>query len=393
MDMKKISTVLVTCSSGLAPYLQAELEALGFKIVSSHDTGVEIKASLADTMHLNLKLRTAYNVLYLLKEFKCADPHQLYKNVSQLPWENIIPPDEYLTVISRVNTMSIDNSMFPSMKTKDAIVDRIMQKTGSRPDSGSARDNVVLGLYWRDTQCRLYLNTSGRKLSDRTYRKMPHKAPLREALAAGIIMETAYNGAVPLVLPMCGSGTLAIEAALIAAHRPPGLLRGNFGFMHLKDFDTSAWQRLRKEVLASGKKLLKNKTIAPIIATDIDPEAINAALKNAKTAGVDHLIKFDVCDFADTDVPDGPGIIVLNPEYGRRLGSNDQLAGTYEKIGDFFKQKCPEYTGYVFTGNLDLAKKVGLRVSRRLPFFNGDIECRLLKYELYPGSRKKIKMD
>jgi 23S rRNA (guanine2445-N2)-methyltransferase len=393
MDLKKNSTVLITCSSGLARYLQAELEALGFKIKSSHDTGVEITASLADTMQLNLKLRTAYNVLYLLKDFKCADPHQLYKNINQLPWEDIIPANEYLTVISRVNTMSIDNSMFPSMKTKDAIVDRIMQKTGSRPDSGSGRDNIVLGLYWRDTQCKLYLNTSGRKLSDRTYRKMPHKAPLREALAAGIIIETGYDGSVPLVLPMCGSGTLAIEAALIAANRPPGLLRGNFGFMHLKDFDTSAWQRLRKEVLASSKKLFKNKTIAPIIATDIDPEAINAAEKNAKTAGVDHLIKFDVCDFADTDIPTEPGVILLNPEYGQRLGSTDQLAETYERLGDFFKQKCSGYTGYIFTGNLDLAKKVGLRVSRRLSFFNGDIECRLLKYELYDGSRKKIKMD
>jgi len=216
---------------------------------------------------------------------------------------------------------------------------------------------------------------------------------LREALAAGIIIETGYDGSVPLLLPMCGSGTLAIEAALIAANRPPGLLRGNLGFMHLKDFDTSAWQSLRKEVLASGKKLLKNKTIAPIIATDIDPEAVNAAQKNAKTAGVDHLIKFDVCDFADTDVPDGHGIILLNPEYGRRLGNTDQLAETYERVGDFFKQKCSEYTGYVFTGNLDLAKKIGLRVSRRLSFFNGDIECRLLKYELYTGSRKKTKMD
>ncbi|MBN1456861.1 MAG: hypothetical protein JW912_03310 [Sedimentisphaerales bacterium] len=393
MDLKKNSTVLITCSSGLARYLQAELAALGFRIKSSHDTGVEITASLAETMQLNLKLRTAYNVLYLLKDFKCADPHQLYKNISQLPWEDIIPANEYLTVISRVNTMSIDNSMFPSMKTKDAIVDRIMQKTGSRPDSGSGRDNIVLGLYWHDTQCKLYLNTSGRKLSDRTYRKMPHKAPLREALAAGIIMETGYDGSVPLLLPMCGSGTLAIEAALIAANRPSGLLRGNFGFMHLKDFDTSAWQRLRKEVLASGKKISKNKTMAPIIATDIDPEAINAAQKNAKTAGVDHLIRFDVCDFAETDIPAEPGIIILNPEYGRRIGDNDKLAKTYERLGDFFKKKCSGYMGYIFTGNLDLAKKVGLRVSRRFSFFNGDIECRLLKYELYTGSRKKTKMD
>ena len=140
----------------------------------------------------------------------------------------------------------------------------------------------------------------------------------------------------------------------------------------------------------AGKKLAKKKDLKPILATDIDPEAIKAAKSNALTAGVDHLIEFDVCDFAETKIPEGPGIIMLNPEYGIRMGETDELEETYEKIGDFFKQSCPGYTGYIFTGNMELAKKVGLRTSRKIPFFNGDIDCRLLKYDLYSGTRKKI---
>jgi putative N6-adenine-specific DNA methylase len=285
--------------------------------------------------------------------------------------------------------------MYANLKVKDAIVDRISHETGSRPDSGKERDCVVVQLYWNDDRCWLYLNTSGQKISDRNYRKMPHKAPLRESLAAAIIMATEYDGTQSLVCPMCGSGTLAIEAALIASRRVPGLLRSNYGFMHMKYFDEPAWQQMRKSALKQskgrgGKAAVK---LAPIIATDIDGKAVEAARKNAMTAGVSHLIDFGVCDFADTTIPPAPGTIVLNPEYGLRLGEVKKLQKTYERIGDFFKQKCAGYTGYIFTGNLDLAKKVGLRTSRRFEFYNANIECRLLKYELYAGTRKKRSDD
>jgi putative N6-adenine-specific DNA methylase len=388
MDLHKQTTILVTCSSGLGPFLQAELADMGFTIENCHDTGVEVTACLYDCLRLNLHLRTAYNVLYLLKEFTCETPGELYENVKTIPWENIIPVGEYFTVISRVNTASIDNTMFASLKAKDAIVDRIAERLGSRPDSGPKRDGLVFGLYWQKNKCRLYLNTSGRKLSDRSYRKIPHKAPLRESLAAGIIIAAEYDGSGPIVLPMCGSGTLAIEAALIAAKRPPGLLRSNFSFMHLKDFDIDGWQSLRNDTLKQTKKAAAKSSAQPIIATDIDEPAIEAARKNALTAGVEHLIEFEVCDFADTPVPLAEGIIILNPEYGQRLGEIQELEKTYDRIGDFFKQKCAGYTGYIFTGNPALAKKVRLRTSRRIPFYNGDIECRLLKYELYKGSKK-----
>jgi 23S rRNA (guanine2445-N2)-methyltransferase len=245
-------------------------------------------------------------------------------------------------------------------------------------------------LYWKGDQCWLYLNTSGQKISDRAYRKIPHSAPLRESLAAAIILATGYDGSVPLICPMCGSGTLAIEAALIASQRAPGLLRSNFGFMHLKVHDESAWQELRSAALKQSKKRGGKASFKParIVATDIDPKAVEAARKNALTAGVAHLIDFSVCDFAETAVEPGEGIILLNPEYGERLGEIKKLEQTYKRIGDFFKQKCAGYTGYIFTGNLDLAKHVGLRTRRRIPFYNANIECRLLEYELYAGTHK-----
>jgi len=385
MNINERKNILVTCGPGLEVYLNSELQGLGFEIVSSHPGGIITRGSFIDCMKLNLYLRTAYNVLYLLKEFRCGSSEALYKQVINLPWENIIAPQEYLCVLSRVDTFSINNSMYPSMKAKDAIVDRIYKKTGSRPDSGPDRNKVVVNLFWKNDRAWIYLNTSGLKLSDRNYRKMPHKAPLRESLAAGIIMATGYDGSQDIVLPMCGSGTLAIESALIAMNKSPSGLRSNFGFTHTRVFDEQIWNQMRND---ARKAVRKGPLQKRIIATDIDAKAITAARQNAKTAGVEHLIEFNVCDFADTDVPKGRGIIIVNPEYGLRLGQLEKLEKEYKRIGDFFKQNCAGYTGYIFTGNRKLAGKVGLRTSARMIFFNGKIECRLLKYQMYEGKKQ-----
>jgi len=391
MDPKQKGTILITCSAGLVDYVRREVEALGYQGGDYHKTGLELQGDMYDAMRLNLHLRTAYNVLFLLKQFKSYSPDELYRNVKELPWEDIISPAEYLSVVGRVNTEHVKNSMYANLKVKDAIVDRIVGATGSRPDSGKNKDRVVVQFYWKDNLCRLYLNTSGLKLSDRGYRKMPHKAPLRESLAAAIIMATGYDGSGPLICPMCGSGTLAIEAALIASRRAPGLMRNNYGFMHLKYFDEPKWRQMRTGALKKSKSRGGKATFRParIIATDIDAEAVQAARKNAMTAGVLHLVDFDVCDFAETVIPPGSGIIVMNPEYGLRLGEIDKLSKTYKRIGDFFKQKCAGYTGYIFTGNPVLSKKVGLRTNARIEFYNANIECRLLKYELYKGTKGK----
>jgi putative N6-adenine-specific DNA methylase len=385
MDFDQPSTIRVSCAHGLAPHTARELEQLGCPPQRTDRTGVECAGTLHDAMRLNLHLRTALHVLYTLKSFRCGSPDELYRATRRIAWDEIIAPDGYLTVNSFVDHPSINNTMFANVRVKDAIVDRVAERCGRRPDSGPRGNGVVVNLFWKGSRAILYLNASGDKLADRGYRRIPHGAPLQETLAAAILIATGYDGTQPLVLPMCGSGALAIEAALLALNRAPGLLRAKYAIMHVLGFDADAYKTLRIATQKQGRKTLEQ----PIIATDIDPTAVEAARKNATTAGVDHLIRFDVCDFAQTPLPDEPGIIVLNPGYGRRMGEIRALEQTYTRIGDFFKQRCPGWTGFVFTGNLDLAKKVGLRTSRRVPFFNADIECRLLAYELYQGTRKQ----
>ncbi|MCD4831790.1 MAG: hypothetical protein K8R02_08325 [Anaerohalosphaeraceae bacterium] len=388
MNVNERKNIMVTCGPGLKDYLIAELAELGFdEIISSRDGGVVTRGTFVDCMKMNYCLRTAYNVFYLLREFRCGSTEALYKQVSMVDWENIIDPAEHLCVIGKVDTWTVDNSMFPNMKVKDAIVDRISKKKGTRPNSGKERDGVVVNLFWKQHNAWIYLNTSGEKISDRNYRKMPHKAPLRETLAAGIIAGSGYDGSCDLVLPMCGSGTLAIEAALIAMNRPAGALRTNFGFQHIKGYDESVWQEIRNDF---RKKIIKNGVQKRIIATDIDEQAIEAAKQNAKTAGVEHLIEFSVCDFEETEIPSGEGIVIMNPEYGQRMGEIEQLEKDYERIGAFLKKKCTGYNGYIFSGNKELVAKIGLKASRRMIFFNGKIECRLYKYEMYGGTRRKM---
>jgi len=302
-----------------------------------------------------------------------------------MSWEDYIPQDGYFSVTSTVNNPTIKDSRFANVKCKDAIVDHLRDKLGKRPDTGPDRDKIVIHLYWRRDLCQVFFDTSGEPLSKRAYRMIPFKAPMQETLAAAVVMSAGWPKNGNFINPMCGSGTLAIEATLIALNRAPGLLRSNFGFMHLKGFSESSWRILRSRVKAEERDRLNGR----IIATDISQQAVDSARKNAMTAGVDRFIEFGVCDFSNTPVPDGGGVVILNPEYGERMGEEEALGRIYKGIGDFFKKKCHGYTGYVFTGNLDLAKKVGLRTRRRLSFFNGPIECRLLEYDLYEGSRKR----
>ena len=355
MDFHKPSTIRITCARGLAPYLEQDVARLGLHVNAADDTGVEVEGSLHDCMGYNLHLRIGQYVLYLLDRFSASTADEVYGHVVALPWEEMISPDEYVSVMCTVETQTINDSRFASRRVKDAIVDRISSRLDRRPNSGPDRDNVVIHLHWQASDCQLYINTTGRKLADRNYRKIPLKAPMQEILAAAVIMETGYDGSQPLVNPMCGSGTLAIEAALIATGRPPGLLRSNFAFAHLLGFDAQAWQAIRAE----ARKFRNPQPPAPIIASDIDDRAVEAARQNAKTAGVDQLIRFEVCDFAATSMPADPGIVILNPEYGERMGEAPALEAVYDRIGDFFKQKCPGCTGYVFSGNPNLAKMIG----------------------------------
>ncbi|OGR37026.1 MAG: RNA methyltransferase [Desulfovibrionales bacterium GWA2_65_9] len=380
-------TILVTCPKALPPFLRAELEALGLP-ARELAAGVETLGDMHTAMRLNLALRTGHRVLSELARFRADDPTALGRELFRLPWEEIIPVDGHLTVDSSVQNDFVNDSRFANQKAKDAIVDRIQEQEGRRPNSGPDPIGACVFLHWRGSDVTVYLDTTGAPLTRRGYRKMPHLAPLQESLAAGIILATRFDAATEHFLsPMCGSGTLAIEAALLGLGRAPGLLRPDFAFRHLIGFDEAAYEALRRELHAQAKKTLPRR----ILASDNDPEAVEAARQNARTAGVEDHIEFSVADFRETLVPEGPGVCVLNPEYGERMGDAGQLAETYAAIGDFFKKRLSGWRGYVFTGNAELAKRVGLKPKRRTPFYNAKIECRLLEFELYQGSRRQPK--
>lgn len=381
----RTSTILVTCPKRITPYLRAEVEALSLPIREELVTGILTEGTMLDAMRLNLHVRTGHRVLFHLATFDARNPDRLHARLFEMPWEEYIDADGYLSVISSVDTPTINNTQFANVRTKDAIVDRIASRVGRRPDSGPDTTRTVIFLHWHGERASIFIDTSGEPLMRRGYRKIPFKAPMQETLAAAVIEASAWNGQGNLVNPMCGSGTLAIEGALFGLGKAPGLLRNNYGFMHLLGYDPESWKKLRSEARSAAARELDGR----IIASDIDPNAVDAARKNAVTAGVDHLIEFEVCDFASTTVPEGGGVVLLNPEYGARLGSVRELESTYAAIGDFFKQRCQGYMGYIFTGNADLAKRVGLRTKRKIPFYNTTIDCRLLEYELYAGTRKE----
>ncbi|MCY4778456.1 class I SAM-dependent RNA methyltransferase [Sphingobacterium sp. UT-1RO-CII-1] len=378
------SKVILTCNRRLSPYLEQEVVDLGFNVVRSFNTGLELHASVNDCIKLNLHLRTASQVLYELKSFRARDPEELYNNLVDIAWEEIIPFDSYFTVTSNVHNETITTPLFANVKVKDAIVDRIKAKKGLRPDSGPDSHKCVVHLHWIEERAEIFLDTSGETLAKHSYRKHPGKAPMLEALASSTIFATGWDKKTPFINPMCGSGTLAIEAALIAQNRKPGLQRMNYSFMHFIGYNEEVFFEERRIL----KEVTDKKNLPVIIASDISAEAVEIARLNARTAGVEHIIQFEVCDFEKTTVPEENGVIMFNPEYGERLGVHNTLEATYKRIGDFMKQKCRGYRGYIFTGNPDLAKKIGLRASRRIEFFNGKLDCRLLQYELYEGSKE-----
>jgi len=383
------SKIILTCNKRLSSYLRDEVEALGFKIKREFSTGIELMGTVNDCIRLNLNLRCVSQILYSLESFKAADPKELYDNLVKIEWEKFIDFAGYFSVTSNVNNEHILTPLFANVKVKDAVADRIKSIKGIRPNSGPELNKTVLHLYWQDDDAEIFLDTSGETLAKHGYRKIPGKAPMLEALAASTIMSTGWDKKSPFINPMCGSGTLAIEAALLATEKTPGFFRMNYAFMHILGYDEQVFFAERRELKDKGTKQLDFK----IVATDISEDAVDIAQKNAKTAGVDHLIDFAVCDFADTEIPEQPGVIMFNPEYGERLGVHTKLEATYKRMGDFMKTECKGYRGYIFTGNPDLAKKIGLRASRRIEFYNGKLDCRLLEYELYDGSKREPKPE
>jgi putative N6-adenine-specific DNA methylase len=384
------SRIIVTCNKRITPFLEQEIVALGFNPVNTFGTGVELVGTVKDCIRLNLNLRCASQVLYSIKTFAANSPDDVYKTLVAFPWETLIPKDGYLTVTSYADHFTVNNGMFVNVKVKDAIVDRMLRETAQRPDSGPAADHTVIHLYWKEERAEIFIDTAGETLGKHGYRKIPGKAPMQEALASATLMATKWDRRSPFINPMCGSSTVAVEAVLLATDRRPGLFRANYSFMHILGYDPSYYADEYNKLNGLIKELPELK----VYATDLSDDAIDVSKANAVAAGIENYITFYVCDFELTKIPESEsGVIYFNPEYGERLGDVTELEATYARIGDFLKKKCKGYTGYVFTGNLELAKKIGLKASRRIEFYNSQIDCRLLEYELYSGTRKKEKVS
>jgi putative N6-adenine-specific DNA methylase len=384
------SRIIITCHKWLSPALQKEVAELGFTVVRSFQTGVELEGTVEDCIRLNLNLRCASQVMYSLKAFTCNNPDELYRNLLTVEWESMIRPDGYFSVTSNVFHPSIQTNLFANLRVKDAVVDRIREATSKRPSTGSELSGAVVYLFWKHEEAEIFLDTSGETLAKHGYRKLPGKAPMLEALAAATILSTKWDRQSPFINPMCGSGTLAIEAVLIATNRRPGLLRNNYAFMHITGYQSEVYENEKQQLT----KQIKEIPELQVIASDRSEQAVNIAKTNAAAAGIGQLIVFEVCDFEKTTVPQHVnGVIMFNPEYGERLGDEIELNATYARMGDFLKNQCKGYTGYVFTGNLDLAKKIRLKPARRIEFFNATIDCRLLEYELYAGSKREDKIN
>lgn len=390
--------IIVSCAKEIARWTEVEVRRLGYTPIDTTENTVVVRGSMRDVMRLNLWLRTAHRVLVPLLRTTCRSIKDLYEGVRSIDWENLLEADGYFSVSSIVHNLTIRDTRIPSLYTKDAIADRMREKCQRRPDSGRENIGAAVFVYWERDEVIVYLDTSGDPLSKRGYRKIPGSAPMQETLAAACIMALGWNGDSPFVSPMCGSGTPAIEAVMMAMNMAPGSLKGHFAFQSIKGYShiipgekTSAVaprqrvgaspEQIWREMVMKANEGVKKTGLPPVVATDISPEAVENAHSNAIAAGVAQYIQFKACDFADTPIPDGKGCVFFNPEYGIRLGDPKELAAVYERIGTFMNEKCHGYTGGVITGNPELAHLVNLYYCRRVPFFNGPIDCRLFVYE------------
>jgi putative N6-adenine-specific DNA methylase len=364
--------------------VKQEIISLGCEVIGEGFTTVETLGTFDDTIRLNIQLRTANHVYFLVEKLMASSVDELYAGIKKIAWEEILFEDGYFSVNSVTDHPEIQNTMFLNLRVKDAVADRFQEMRNKRPDSGSEKNRAVIFVYWKSNEALVYIDTSGEPLTKHGYRKLSLRAPLQESLAAAMIMSTRWDKEGAFVNPMCGSGTLAIEAALMACNKAPGLIRDNFSFMHVKGYKDTMYKSIQKE---AEEKVAPNIP-CKIIAGDIDHEALRAARTNAEHAGVDHLIEFTKHDFQNTPIPEQAGVVMFNPPYGERLGATDQLEVTYAQIGDFLKKNCRGYWGYVFTANPMLAKKIGLKAKRKIDFYNGQLKCKLLEFELYEGSKK-----
>jgi putative N6-adenine-specific DNA methylase len=366
-----------TCARGLEPVLADELTALGAAGVEAGRGGVTFRGEPALLYRACLWLRTAVRVLRPVHEFEVHSPDELYEAVRSVNWSEWMTPDHTLAVDCNVRDSALTHSQFAARRVKDAICDQFRDRAGRRPSVDTERPMIGLNLHVSKNHAILSLDSSWDSLHKRGYRPIQTVAPLNEALAAGLLLRTGWTGTTPLADPLCGSGTFCIEGAWIALNRPPGLTRKWFAFQGWLDFDRPLWNAIRDDARHAVRKELP----APIVGSDVRQDAIDFAQTNARAAGVGHVLKFNKGDVKDCRPPcTEPGTLICNPPYGERIGEEDELVGLYRRIGDVVSEHWRGWRLFVFTSNTMLAKKVGLKVVQKAPFFNGALECFLWEF-------------
>ncbi len=377
--------LVVKTSFGLEDILVSELTELGASNILKGVRAVTVEGDRQLMYKINLWSRVALRVLMPLKSFRAANEQELYDGIKKIDWSPYLTPDDTLAVDAVVNKSAMTHSLYVALKTKDAIVDQFRERTGKRPSVDLERPSVRIHLHINGEDAEVSLDSSGDSLHKRGYRMQTGDAPINEALAAGLIMLTGWDRKSSFVDFMCGSGTILIEAAWMAMNIAPGLLRHEFGFQRWKDFDSELWKKLVDEANSSRKKM----DGISISGVDVMSMQIRKAMENASAAGVQHAIQMKRMSFEEFTPPAEPGVVLVNPPYGGRITTNDLLA-LYKSMGDQFKKKYAGWNAFVFTANMEAGKNIGLKPSRKIPLFNGKLECRLLKFELYAGTRKPV---
>jgi putative N6-adenine-specific DNA methylase len=366
---------------GLELLLKKELEGFSAHEVNVVPGGVAFAGDWATCYRVNYWSRIASRVLWRVGAFSYRDEKDLYEAARALAWPRYFSVQKSIRVNVTAQKSPLKSLEFATLKVKDAVCDLFRDKVGSRPDVDRAAPDVRIHAFLEEAKGILYLDTSGEALFKRGWRMDIADAPIRENLAAGIIMLSGWKFDQPLLDPMCGGGTLLSEAAAMARGRAPGAKRV-FGFEKLSVFDSKLWERTKNE-----------RTVQPVeprlYGSDTDPQALQAARRNLGAAGVERWVKLERADVLERPAPASAGVLVANPPYGERIGSADELAAFYPKLGDALKKRFAGWRCFIFTADMRLPKLIRLEPSRRTPLWNGALECRLYEFPIVSGSHRR----
>lgn len=380
MSSSRSEPFFASAPRGLEELLSREIESLSGRDVRVVPGGVAFSGDWAACYRVNLRSRIASRVLWRVAEFQYGNENDVYAAARRVDWPRSFAVERTLRVNVTAQKSPLKSLEFATLRIKDAVCDRFRDALGRRPDVDRAAPDVRVHAFLEAASGALYLDTSGEPLFKRGWRAEQGEAPLRENLAAGIVQLTGWQPEEPLLDPMCGGGTLLVEAAAMARGRPPGARRA-FGFEKLKSFQASLWESVKKEVL--GKELTPT-----LYASDNDPEALKAARRNLAAAGVERWVQIEQADVLARAAPAPGGVMVMNPPYGERMGSPEELAAFYPKLGDALKRNFAGWRCYVFTADMRLPKLIRLQPSRRIPLWNGALECRLYEFRIVSGSNR-----